>query len=91
MKKTFDELFAEILGENVPPVAPQPTTTTTPQNQQYQKTPSPTQPKPQQAEVPEEIAKLFIAAKTPQEVNAAYLKLQQMNQQTQNAAATKPA
>lgn len=90
MMKTFDQLFNKIVGENLmsptQPIQgqqPQPPSTTVQQND----------------ELPEEITKLFVAAKTPQEVNAAYVKLQQIkqqsqaNQQTQQQqnAANKPA
>jgi len=96
MKKTFDQICADILGENI--MAPtKPTQQTGQQPQQGQ--PQQTTQQQQSEEVPEEIANLFIAAKTPQEVNAAYMKLQQMKQQTPNIqtnqqqqnAANKPA
>jgi hypothetical protein len=95
MKKTFDQICADILGENIMAAA-KPTQQAGQQPQQGQ----PQQTTQQQSqEVPEEIANLFIAAKTPQEVNAAYMKLQQMKQQTPNIqtnqqqqnAANKPA
>ena len=93
MKKSFDQLFSEIVGETL--MAP----TQLNQPQQNQPVPAANQ---QTDELPDEIAKLFVAAKTPQEVNAAYVKLQQMKQQTpqpnqqqqnqqQQNAANKPA
>jgi hypothetical protein len=98
MKKTFDQICADILGENMmAPTKP----AQQPNQQPQQGQPQQGQPQQQQQteEVPEEIANLFIAAKTPQEVNAAYMKLQQMKQQTPNIqtnqqqqnAANKPA
>jgi hypothetical protein len=97
MKKTFDQICADILGENImAPAKPIQQPGQQPQQGQPQQTP---QQQQQSEEVPEEIANLFIAAKTPQEVNAAYMKLQQMKQQTPNIqtnqqqqnAANKPA
>lgn len=74
MKKSFDQLFSEIIGETLmTPTQPN-------QPQQNQTVPAANQ---QAEELPDEIAKLFVAAKTPQEVNAAYAKLQQMKQQPQ--------
>ena len=96
MKKTFDQICADILGENImAPTKPTQQAGQQPQQSQPQQTPQ----QQQSEEVPEEIANLFIAAKTPQEVNAAYVKLQQMKQQTPNIqtnqqqqnAANKPA
>lgn len=94
MKKSFDQLFSEIVGETL--MAP------TQPNQPQQNQPVPAVATQQTDELPDEIAKLFVAAKTPQEVNAAYAKLQQMKQQTpqpnqqqqnqqQQNAANKPA
>jgi hypothetical protein len=80
MTKTFDQLFSEIVGENI--VNPQQMNQT--QQQNNQQTPPVQNNQNKQEDVPEEIAKLFIAAKTPQEVNAAYTKLQQMKQQSPN-------
>ena len=81
MKKSFDQLFSEIVGETL--MAP------TQPNQPQQNQPQQNQPVPtanqQVGDLPDEIAKLFVAAKTPQEVNAAYAKLQQMKQQQPQA------
>lgn len=77
MTKTFDSICKDILGEMITtPAAP----TTTPSQPQKPVTPAAPAPNQQNAvqEVPEEIAKLFIDAKTKEDVNAAYAKLQQM-------------
>ncbi len=98
MTKTFDQICKGILGEMVTT----PTAPTMAPGQTPKPAPTPGQPTPNQTnvpEVPEDIAKLFIAAKTPQEVNAAYAKLQQLNktqptqpaQQPNAATANQPA
>lgn len=84
MTKTFNQLFNEIVGENI--VNPQQINQT--QQQNNQQTPPAQNNQNKVDEIPEEIAKLFIAAKTPQEVNAAYLKLQQTKQQNPNTQPT---
>ena len=89
MTKTFDSICKGILGEMITtPTAP----TVAPGQPQKPTTPAAPAPNQQNAtqEVPEEIAKLFIAAKTPQEVNAAYAKLQQMNKTQPTQPAQQP-
>ena len=92
MTKTFDQICKGILGEMV-------TTPTTPTMAPGQTskpgTPAPNQPATQNQQnssqdLPEEVTKLFIAAKTPQEVNAAYLKLQELNKTKSNQPAPQP-
>jgi hypothetical protein len=90
MTKTFDQICKGILGEMVTT----PTAPTLAPGQPQKPAPAPGQPATNQAnvpaEVPDEIAKLFIAAKTPQEVNAAYAKMQQLNKTQPTQPAQQP-
>jgi hypothetical protein len=92
MTKTFDQICKGILGEMVTtPTTP----TVTPGQTPKPGTPAPNQPTTQNQQnssqdLPEEVTKLFIAAKTPQEVNAAYLKLQELNKTKPTQPAPQP-
>lgn len=77
MTKTFDEICKGILGEMIAPN--QPTQPTGQQQPNAATPPKPGTPAPTQGQPPlsDEHTQLLIAAKTPQEVNAAWTKIQQ--------------
>lgn len=88
MTKTFDQICKGILGEMIT------TPTMAPGQTPKPGTPAPGQPATQtqqnSQDLPEEVTKLFIAAKTPQDVNAAYLKLQELNKTKPTQPAPQP-